>query len=176
MTQILVAYGTRYGSTREVAETVAATFGEHGIDTDVKQAREVRSLDGYDALVLGTPLYMGALHKDVRALLENNQAALERTPFAVFALGPIKADDGLDASREQLLTALAKLQVPTPAATVVFVGAFDPARLRFKDKMLAALPASPLHGEVVHDERDWDAIRSWASVTIRELRLASAMM
>ena len=103
MTHVLVAYGTRYGSTREVAETVAATLEEQGVDTDVKQAREVRSLDGYDAVVLGTPLYLGALHKDVRALLEKNQAALEHTPFALFALGPIKADDGIDGSRAQLI-------------------------------------------------------------------------
>jgi len=163
MTQILIAYGTRYGSTREVAGTVAATLGEQGIDADVKQAREVRSLDGYDAVVLGTPLYLGALHKDVRALLEKNQAALEHTPFALFALGPIKADDGLDASREQLLTALAKLPVPTPAATVVFVGAYDPSRLGFRDKMIAALAASPLHSEVAHDDRDWETIRGWAA-------------
>jgi menaquinone-dependent protoporphyrinogen oxidase len=162
MTQILVAYGTRYGSTREVAERVAATLGEQGIDTDVKRAREVRSLDGYDAVVLGTPLYMGALHKDVRALLEKSQAALEHTPFALFALGPIKADDGLDASREQLSTALSKLPAPTPASTAVFVGAYDPARLGFKDKMIAALPASPLHGEVAHDERDWETVGRWS--------------
>ena len=162
MTQILVAYGTRYGSTREVAETVAATLEEQGIDTDVKQAREVRSLAGYDAVVLGTPLYLGALHKDLRALLEKNQAALEHTPFALFALGPIKADDGIDGSRAQLIDALAKLPVPTPASTAVFVGAYDPARLGFKDKMLAALPASPLHGETAHDERDWGAVRAWA--------------
>jgi menaquinone-dependent protoporphyrinogen oxidase len=162
MTQILVAYGTRYGSTREVAETVAATLGEQGIDTHVKQAREVRSLAGYDAVVLGTPLYMGALHKDVRALLEKNRAALERTPFALFALGPIKAADGLDGSRTQLIDALAKLRAPAPASTAVFVGAYDPARLGFKDKLIAALPASPLHGETEHDERDWDVIRGWA--------------
>ena len=56
MTRILVAYGTRYGSTREVAETVAATLGVQGIDTDVKQARDVRSLNGYDAVVLEAPL------------------------------------------------------------------------------------------------------------------------
>ena len=113
--------------------------------------------------MLGTPLYMGALHKHVRALLEKNRAALERTPFALFALGPIKADDGLDGSREQLFTALAKLPAPTPAATAVFVGAYGPARLGFKDRMIAALPASPLHGEVAHDDRDWDAIRAWAT-------------
>jgi len=159
---MLVAYGTRYGSTREVAETVAATLGEQGIETDAKQAREVRSLDGYDAVVFGTPLYMGTLHKDVRALLERNRAALEQTPLALFALGPIKADDGVEGSRAQLLEALAKVPVPTPAATAVFVGAYDPARLGLRDKVIAALPASPLHGEPAHDERDWGAIRAWA--------------
>ncbi len=121
MTQVLVAYGTRYGSTREVAEAVAATLEEQGIDTDVKTAREVRSLDGYDAVVLGTPLYMGALHKDVRALLEKNRAALEHTPFALFALGPIKADDGIDGSREQLFTrspsCRCRLRPPRPSSS-----------------------------------------------------------
>ena len=160
----------RYGSTREVAETVAATLTEQGIDTEVKQAREVRSLDGYDAVVLGAPLYMGALHKDVRALLERNKAAFEQTPFALFALGPIKADDGLDGSRAQLIEALAKLPVPTPASTAVFVGAYDPARLGFKDKMIAALPASPLHAEAAHDDRDWDAIRGWTRDVSGQLR------
>ena len=158
---MLVAYGTRYGSTREVAEAVAGTLEEQGVEADVKTAREVCSLDGYDSVVLGTPLYMGALHKDVRALLEKNCTALEHTPFALFALGPIKADDGIDGSRAQLIEALAKLPVPTPASTAVFVGAYDPTRLAFKDRMIAALPASPLHGETAHDDRDWEAIRAW---------------
>lgn len=170
MTQVLVAYGTRYGSTREVAETVAATLGAQGIDTDVRQAKEVRSLNGFDAVVVGTPLYMGALHKDVRALLDKNRAVLEQTPFALFALGPIKAGDGLDGSREQLVTALAKLPVPTPASTAVFVGAYDPARLGFKDRMITALPASPLHGEIAQDDRDWQAVRDWSEDLARQLR------
>jgi len=162
MSQVLVAYGTRYGSTREVAEAVAATLRESGLDMEVKAAREVRALDGYAGVVLGTPLYLGALHKDVRALLEKNASALADRPLAVFALGPIKARDGLEGSREQLFTALAKLPAPTPVSTAVFVGAYDPSRLGFRDRMITALPASPLHGEPAHDDRDWDAIRGWA--------------
>ena len=167
--KILVAYATRYGSTQEVAEAVTLAMKGQGLAAELKPAREVRSLDGYDAIVLGTPLYMGALHKDVRALLEKNRAALDHFPFALFALGPIKADDGLDASREQLLTALAKVPVRTPSAVAVFVGAYDPARLGFKDRMIAALPASPLHGEAAHDDRDWEAIRAWARKASAEL-------
>ncbi len=160
--KILVAFATRYGSTKEVAETVAATLEEQGLEVEVTAAREVRSLDGYGAVVLGTPLYMGALYKDVRALLERNQAALEQTPLALFALGPISATDGVEGSRKQLDAALAKLPWLSPVATEVFVGKYDPATLGFKDKMIAALPASPLHGEPAHDERDWEAIRGWA--------------
>lgn len=162
MTQVLVTYGTRYGSTREVAETVADTLREQGVETELKAAHDVRSLDAYDGVVVGTPLYLGALHRDVRALLEKNRAALADRPLAVFALGPVKAADGLDDSREQLFTALAKLPAPTPVSTAVFVGAYDPARLGFRDRMLTVLPASPLHGEPAHDDRDWDAIRGWA--------------
>jgi menaquinone-dependent protoporphyrinogen oxidase len=174
--KVLVAYGTRYGSTEEVAEAVAATLEEQGLEVEVEPARAVRSLDGYGAVVLGTPLYMGALHKDVRALLERSRAALERTPFALFALGPIKADDGVDGSREQLFTALARVPMPTPVATAVFVGTYDPARLGFKDKMIAALPASPLHGETAHDDRDWEAIRGWARALPTELGAVAAAL
>ena len=122
--------------------------------------------------MLGTPLHTGALHKDVRALLERNKAALEQMPLALFALGPIKADDGVEGSRTQLDAALAKLPWLSPVATEVFVGAYDPARLGFKDKMIAALPASPLHGEPAHDERDWGAIRGWARGFATELQSA----
>jgi menaquinone-dependent protoporphyrinogen oxidase len=162
MMRVLVAYGSKYGSTREVAEKIASILGDQGVAAELKPAGEVRSLDGYDGVVLGTPLYLGALHKDVRALLEKNSEALAARPLAVFALGPIKADDGLDASRDQLFTALSKVPAPTPVATGVFVGAYDPSRLCLKHKMLTALPASPLHGEPAHDDRDWDAIRAWA--------------
>jgi len=160
--QVLVAYATRYGSTKEVAEAVATALQARGVTAEVTPAAKVGPVDGYGAVVLGTPLYFGALHKDARALLERSREALAGTPLALFALGPIKADDGVEGSRRQLDVALAKLPWFSPVATAVFVGAYDPARLGFKDKMVTALPASPLHGEVAHDERDWEEIRAWA--------------
>ena len=50
---VLVGYATRYGSTQEVAEAVAATLRENGHAVDIQPMREVRTLAGYSAVVLG---------------------------------------------------------------------------------------------------------------------------
>ena len=50
-----------------------------------------------------------------------------------------------------------------PVAAELFGGAYDPAKLRFPDSLLAVFPASPLHQMPASDLRDWDAIRAWAN-------------
>lgn len=159
---ILVAYATRYGSTGEVAEAVAARLREHGLDAEVKPAREVHSIGGFAGVVLGAPIYIGSMLKEAVAFLEQNRAALERTPVAVFTLGPLSAETAGDDPRSQLDGALAKVPWLKPAAAEIFVGKYDPSKLRLSDKLIAALPASPLHGVTAHDERDWTAIGAWA--------------
>jgi len=161
--KVLLAYATRYGSTEEVAVTVAGKLREGGLAVEVQPVKKVRSLEGNEAVVLGTPIYVGSLLKDARKFLDGHQAELEKLPVAVFALGPIRAGEELLASRGQLETALAKTPWLKPVDTEVFVGKYDPDRLGMGDKMLTALPASPLHGVPAQDDRDWDAIEAWAA-------------
>ncbi len=73
---ILIAYATRYGSTREVADAVGARLRERGFSAEVRCAREVRSLDGFSAVVLGAPLYIGSLLREARKFLERHHTAL----------------------------------------------------------------------------------------------------
>ena len=49
---ILVAYATRYGSTQQVAEEVATILRQSGLQVDVQPARQVKSVDGYRAVVV----------------------------------------------------------------------------------------------------------------------------
>jgi menaquinone-dependent protoporphyrinogen oxidase len=86
-TAVLVAYATRYGSTQEVAEAVAATLREGGLEVDLQPMREVGTLTGYSAVVLGAPLYMFRWHKDALRFLSRHRQALAGRPVAVFALG-----------------------------------------------------------------------------------------
>jgi menaquinone-dependent protoporphyrinogen oxidase len=162
---VLVAHATRYGSTREVAEAVAATLRERRWEVDLRPAREVRSLEGYSAVVLGTALYMFRLHKDARHFLTRHREALSKGPVAIFAMGPFNNDEKeWQGVRAQLDKELAMFPWFAPVAHEVFGGKFDPAKLRFPYNLvpyLKRLPAS--------DIRDWNAIRAWASSIAEKL-------
>lgn len=150
---ILVAYATRYGTTQEVAETVVATLREHGLAVDIRLMREVRSLEGYSAVVLGAALYAGHWHKDARHFLSRRHKELAERPVAIFTLGPVHADEKeWQGARTQLDKELAKFPWLTPVAVEIFGGAIVPARMHFPFNYIPAA-----------DVRDWTVIRAWAS-------------
>jgi menaquinone-dependent protoporphyrinogen oxidase len=157
-TSILVGYATRYGSTQEVAEAVAATLRERGLAVDLQPMRQVRTLTGYSAVVLGAPLFMFRWHKDALRFLSRHRNALTERPVAVFALGPVHDpydEQEWQDSRAQLDKALVQFPWLTPVALEVFGGKYDPEKLRFPISLFAGKePASDL--------RDWTAIRAWA--------------
>jgi menaquinone-dependent protoporphyrinogen oxidase len=179
---ILVTYATRYGSTQEVAESVAATLRENGLEVELQPVRKVRTLEGYRAVVLGAPIYFGSLHKDAQHFLARHRQALaERPPegiraenvrVAIFAPGPTRRDDEWQGARAQLDQELAKYPWLAPVALELFGGKYDPAKLRFPDNLIASLPASPNHNAPASDVRDWTAIRAWASNLAAKLQSA----
>ena len=157
-TSVLVGYATRYGSTQEVAEAVAAALREGGLEVDLQAVRQVRSPETYGAVVLGAPLFMFRLHKDARRFLSRHRKALTERPVAIFALGPVH-DPHDEAewqdSRAQLDKELARHPWLTPVAIEVFGGKYDPEKLRFPISLFAG-------EEPASDLRDWAAIRAWA--------------
>jgi menaquinone-dependent protoporphyrinogen oxidase len=149
MKRILVAYASRHGSTEEVAREIACTLRRGGNIVYVHGAETVADLSSYDAVVLGGALYMGRWHRDARRFLEQHHDALERVPFAVFALGPQSMAKEAD-SRRQLQHALDHAQA-APDTVAIFGGVIEPAKLRF-----------PFNHMPETDARDWPAIEEWA--------------
>jgi menaquinone-dependent protoporphyrinogen oxidase len=154
---ILVGYATRYGSTQEVAEVVAGVLRDAGLNVDLRLLKDVRSLDGYAAVVMGAALYMYHWNKDALKFLPRHRDALSRLPVFVFSLGPIHDEPKeFEDARAQLDADLAKEKWFRPVEIEMFAGKFDPAKLPFPvNKMAGKEPAS--------DARDWEAIRAWAT-------------
>lgn len=150
---VLVAYGTKHGSTRDVAQAVAETLEELGLDVASLPAARVDELSPYTGVVIGGAIYTGRWHPDAVEFLERHRDALAVMPVAVFGMGPRTMEEhDAESSRAQLAKALAKVPEVDPYAVAVFGGVIDPHSLRFP---FNRLPAS--------DARDWGAIRSWAT-------------
>jgi len=166
---VLVGYATKYGSTQEIAEAVAATLRKAGLEVDCQPMRQVRTLDGYRAVVLGAPLYMFRWHKDARRFLSRHREALAKRPVAVFALGPFHdKEEEWKEVRAELDKELAKFPWFRPVAVEVFGGKFDPKNLGFPLSLIPALRQMP-----ASDIRDWTAIRAWASNLVSKLQATS---
>jgi menaquinone-dependent protoporphyrinogen oxidase len=166
---VLVGYATKYGSTQEVAEAVAAALREAGLEVDCQPMRQVRSLDGYGAVVLGAPLYMFRWHKDAKSFLSRHRQALTQRPVAVFALGPFQdVPTDWQEVRANFDKQLAEFPWFAPVALEIFGGKFDPAKLDFPYSLVPGLKKMP-----VSDIRDWTAIRAWANSLPAKLQPAS---
>lgn len=86
---VLVAYGTKNGSTAGIAEIIGATLQGEGVIADVQPANRVRAVDGYDAVVLGGALYAGRWHRDARRFARRHAKALRGRPVWLFSSGPL---------------------------------------------------------------------------------------
>ncbi len=172
---ILVAYATRSGSTREVAEAIVAAIREAGPTAEIGPLSEVDTLEGYQAVVVGAPLYMFRWHKDALKFLKRHREALQDRPVAVFALGPFNdVEKEWNDVRAQLDKALANFPWFAPVAARVFGGKFDPATLGRPYNILPAMKKIP-----ASDIRDWDAIAAWGrelAVTFDPMSVSDSSM
>jgi menaquinone-dependent protoporphyrinogen oxidase len=160
---ILITWATRSGSTAEVALSILATLRSGGLAVEARPVRDVQTLDGYGAVVLGIPLYMARLLGDGRRFLSTRRSELAEHPVALFVLGPVHdKEEEFVTARRQLAKQLAKFPWFAPVAQEVFGGCWDPAKLGFPFSLLPAMKNVP-----ITDARNWTAIHAWAE-TLRD--------
>jgi menaquinone-dependent protoporphyrinogen IX oxidase len=90
--RVLVTAASKHGATEEIAERIGAVLTAHGVEVDVKQLQEVSGLGGYEAVVLGSGIYLGKWLKEARRFVEVHAAELAQRPTWLFASGSITGD------------------------------------------------------------------------------------
>ena len=95
--RVLIAYGSKNGSTAEIAEWIGEALRERHVATDILPAAEVRDVTAYDAVLIGGGLYAGRWQRDAARLARRERKALLRRPVWLFSSGPL---DSSAAERE----------------------------------------------------------------------------
>jgi len=166
MTKVLVAYATRMGSTAEIAEVVGRVLRASGLRVTVRPCEEVDTVDDYDAVVLGSAMYVQHWLHDAVDFLRRHGKQLGARPTWLFQSGPCGAD-------------AAHRDVATPRQVVRLVGRFGLRRpITFGGRLDPDLAPDRVsrwmaRGNLAGDFRDWDAIEAWAQWCARSIVSAS---
>ena len=166
--KILVAVASKHGSTTEIAEAIKVELARHEHDVCVVPIQDIGSVDAYDAVALGSAIYMGQWMKPAKEFATREEATLTAMPVWLFSSGPVgdpaKPEDPADRRQGDKLA-------ETLAARdhALFRGKVDKGNLSLAERAIVRVAKAPNS-----DQRDWDEIRSWAGGIAEELDLIVA--
>lgn len=190
---VLLVYGTKSGSTGEVADAVGDALRERGATVDVRQVGDVSEVGSYDSVVVGSPVLYGKPHSAVTKFLKENQEALSRMPVAAFLTCleltlTVDEDErgistyvdpslGRPPAREGKLSSFEKTHLMSgffdellksapqvkPVSVAVFRGKLDYSELDWISRSVMKLIRLIYRRAPEGDFRNWQAIRSWAT-------------
>jgi menaquinone-dependent protoporphyrinogen oxidase len=155
--RILVAYATRAGSTVKVAAAIGEVIAARSFEVDVKLVKEKPSLEGYQAVLVGSAIRMGNWLPEAIEFVRINQQTLDRLPVALFTVHMLNREDDEESRANRLAYLKDVRPLLNSAEEVFFAGKFDMSRLSFLDRMIPKAVKA-----VDEDCRDWDRIQGWA--------------
>ena len=86
--KVLVAYATKRGANAEIAEGIDDVVGRTGLQADVLPAYRAGDPAIYDAVVVGSAVYLGLWRKEAVKLVKDHQGLLAQRPLWVFSCEP----------------------------------------------------------------------------------------
>jgi menaquinone-dependent protoporphyrinogen oxidase len=177
--KVLVAYASRHGATKGIAERIAMTLERNGLDVTLRQAEDAERIEDFDAFVIGSAAYAFHWLKPASELVRKHRSLLSTRPLWLFSSGPVgetsvggEGKDPLEDARPREFTDFAPLH---PRGMQVFYGAYDPdaPAVGFAEGMFerfATMIPSIKEALPTGDFRDWPAIEAWAEAIASELQ------
>ena len=173
--RVLITYTSASGSTRGVAEDIGRTLSQAGAKVDVKPVQSVQQLDGFDAVIIGSPIRYDKWMPAAVEFVSRHQARLSQLPVAYFftCLTLYKRTEQTErqalAYADKLYSLLPQIK---PVSVGQFAGVLNFSKLPFFFGLLARSLCFVLRFEQ-GDYRDWDAIRNWSKDVYARLNSAS---
>ena len=154
--RVLVTAASRHDATREIADAIVSGLAQRGVDAEARPVEQIGTLDDFDAVVVGSAIYMGRWLKAARELVSDNAAALSSMPVWLFSSGPLGPPDHLVPPGESADTERLG-ELVGARGHELFAGRLERSSLGFAERATAKAVHAP-----EGDCRDWDAIDAFA--------------
>jgi len=169
----VVVYASKYEFTKGIAEFIAEKLQQNGILAEVREVKAVHDLAGFDAIVIGSALYMGHWMKEATEFVRRNRTTLADHQVWLFSSGPLGTETKDAQGRDLIAGAEPKeitefMEAIHPRDHHVFFGGLDSSKLSVAHRMIRKLPAARAilpEG----DFRNWKDIEAWAISIARAL-------
>jgi menaquinone-dependent protoporphyrinogen oxidase len=153
--RVLVTAASRHGGTAEMADWIGERLRRAGIEAIVLRPDEVSTLDGIDAVVLGSGVYAGHWLAPARSLVDRLAEDVSKLPVWLFSSGPVgdplkPADGPVDGDRLRQATGAREHRV--------FAGRIDRSMLGFGER---AIVGAMRIGD--RDDRSRSEVEAWAA-------------
>ena len=161
---VLVAYASLCGTTGEVAEAVGRFLCERGASVDVRLMKNVKSVDPYDAFVLGSAVKSASWWPEAIGFVKNYKGVLKRKPVAYFltclALHE-NNEKSRDVARGYMRPVLESVPEVKPVDLGLFAGVLDYSKLNLVYRMVMKSKMKK-KGVPEGDFRNWNEIQKWS--------------
>jgi len=177
MTKVAICYGSRYGTTHEIAKGMAETAKTLGAEVDVIELKKEKlstPLEEYDLVIIGSGIQVGRWTKEPLQFIEKHRESLSKQKVAFFV---VCGDAGIPAQcdfaqKQYLDDVLANFPEINPLSTGLFAGMYNLKKYNFATRALIKSIIRKQFSEKeeipeVLDFRDWDQINGWITSLIQ---------
>ncbi|MHA2246876.1 MAG: flavodoxin domain-containing protein [Candidatus Hodarchaeales archaeon] len=174
--KVLIAYGSRFGSTEEISSEMSKILTDKGIETSLINLREVKSKDWpspetFDGIIIGSGIRVSRWTKEPKQFLKKNKDKLINKNLGLFvSCADATVPETIDKARKDYLeTTMEELGI-TAGMYDAFGGVIDltkSSKMSFIEKKALMAVAKKRAGDNIEgidgksrtDFRDWEQIK-----------------
>jgi len=164
----LVTVSSKHGGTEGIGRSIADTLRASGVEVDVVVPERVSTVEGYDAVIVGSALYLGRWMGPARDLVHREAEALRARSVWLFASGPVT---GVEEDAADKAEGLRLLELIGGREFRLFAGLLDRSRLGIVERTVVRAIGSPWG-----DYRPWEEIEHWAVSIVEAMQATEAQV
>jgi menaquinone-dependent protoporphyrinogen oxidase len=159
--KVLVTVASKHGGTDTIAERIVETLRDDGLDVELRSPKEVFDLQPYDAVVVGSAVYIGRWLEPARAFVTRHADELRDRHVWLFSSGPLGDVSG---PIETATDVPQMVELSGAREHRSFAGKLIRDEIGLAERAIVSVVKAP-YG----DFRDWPAIATWARSIAEQL-------